>query len=152
MPKQVESTAVQFVSVDRDSSVGPFVQYCQTALASSTKRCGLLYGNFVEQDGEMGAWSRTLFLGPSSAAFSPLKASRSRVLDRAGVHVDAVYEPAQDCTPDDLNITEAEAGAQQVDALARRLGLQRVGWIFFRPERCVGQDAFLGPSAPASAH
>merc|ERR1719265_265159 len=55
--------------------------------------------------------------------------------EEGGVEVDAVYEPAQDNTPLEINITETAEEIAQVDELAEKLGLQRVGWILFHPER-----------------
>lgn len=52
-----------------------------------------------------------------------------------GVEVDAVYEPAQENTPDEINIIETAEEISLVDEVAAKLGLHRVGWIFFHPER-----------------
>ena len=104
VPKQIKETVTQFVSLDKTASE-KFISYCQGVLGNSCKRVALLYGSFVEKDGEIG------------------------------VQVDAVYEPAQDCTPTEIVVTEPESEVAKVDEVAGRLGLVRVGWIFFRPVR-----------------
>lgn len=55
--------------------------------------------------------------------------------DAGGVEVDALYEPAQDNTPEEINIVETAEEIALVDEVAAKLGLHRVGWIFFHPER-----------------
>jgi hypothetical protein len=55
--------------------------------------------------------------------------------DAGGVEVDAVYEPMQDNTPTEINIVETAEDISLVDEVAAKLGLHRVGWIFFHPER-----------------
>lgn len=55
--------------------------------------------------------------------------------ETGGIEVDAVYEPAQDNTPTEINITESEEEIARVDDMAAQLGLHRVGWILFHPER-----------------
>ena len=55
--------------------------------------------------------------------------------EAGGVEVDAVYEPAQDNTPTEINITDSEEEVSRVDEMAAQLGLHRVGWILFHPER-----------------
>lgn len=55
--------------------------------------------------------------------------------EEGGVEVDALYEPAQENTPEEINIAESADEIAQVDGVAANLGLERVGWIFFRPER-----------------
>lgn len=52
-----------------------------------------------------------------------------------GVEVDSLYELAQDNSGTDINITETPAQIAEVDQIAAKLGLSRVGWILFHPER-----------------
>ena len=106
VPKQQTNadTPCKFVSVDKDA-VAAFIAYCQGPLGLSCKRCGLLYGTWVDSE------------------------------DGAGVQVDAVYEPAQENSHAALNITELEAEVHRIDEVADTLGLTRVGFIFFHPLR-----------------
>ncbi|VDO17797.1 unnamed protein product [Haemonchus placei] len=43
--------------------------------------------------------------------------------------VAAIYEPPQNCTPDNVEILD-DPNEQAVDRLCNWLGLKRVGWIF----------------------
>lgn len=51
-----------------------------------------------------------------------------------GVQVDAIYEPAQECTDASIQLSE-DPFASRAHVLAGHLGLELVGWIFAHPPR-----------------
>jgi len=70
------------------------------------KRVGYLYGRWIKDDGK-----------------------------GAGVQVDAIYEPAQDSTADDIKLLDDAEGEAKLAKVSAMLGLVRVGVVIAHPAR-----------------
>lgn len=57
-----------------------------------------------------------------------------RYVDDGGVQVDAIYEPAQECTDSTIRLSE-DVFDSRAFKIAELLGLEMVGWIFAHPPR-----------------
>jgi nuclear protein localization family protein 4 len=55
--------------------------------------------------------------------------------DTGGVVVEAIYEPGQENFSDHFKIHEDQKETGRIDAIARMLGMERVGWIFSHAKR-----------------
>jgi nuclear protein localization family protein 4 len=123
------------VSLDKDSA-NDFQNYLRT-FNFQRQRFGYLYGKFIHEtvkEGEEEHMTETLF-GTELPGTKKLKVRKNEK-----VLVEAIYEPPQEADPNSAEgfIPLDDPMEDTVEALAKQLGLVRVGWIFGHPPREEG--------------
>jgi nuclear protein localization protein 4 homolog len=121
------------VSLD-NSMCQDFVSFC-TQLQYKQYRGAWLYGKFVKmlKDSKLKAEEEK----PAyDSRGRKLKVKAKRIKEGENedlqVRVDCLYEPPQNCTNKTLELLE-DPNEEHVEAMARALGLERVGFVFAHP-------------------
>lgn len=132
------------VSLDRESANG-FQNYLRN-FAFQRQRFGFLYGKFIdeaseEEEKKKPSVSTTLsgvVVVDDEEMSDSSKPKKERINEK--VLVEAIYEPPQEADPSSPEgfIVLEDPMEDQVEDLAKMLGLQKVGWIFGHPPREKG--------------
>mmetsp|Transcript_795 Transcript_795/g.1669 ORF Transcript_795/g.1669 Transcript_795/m.1669 type:complete len:505 (-) Transcript_795:53-1567(-) len=106
------------------------------------QRFGYLYGRFVDEEEEPGKEEekeKPASISSGWGARMP-ESEEKKEKKNAKVIVEAIYEPPQEADPEAAEgfVILEDPNEENVESLAKMLGLQRVGWIVGHPPREEG--------------
>lgn len=121
------------------SAVNDFQSYLRR-FQFQQQRFGYLYGKFIdEEDDEPEKKEEEKYTREGWGARMP-ETGEKKIKKNAKVIVEAIYEPPQEADPEAAEgfVMLEDPNEENVENLAKMLGLQRVGWIVGHPPREEG--------------